>query len=209
MPSLTNDEEERETPQPHLPAKIDEIAKLIEKDGPLDKLHEKMATARGTLAQKYQHIEADLHGNRKAVKLVHTLLQGTTDAAYDFMRTFMRLAHRFDLVPEDDLVDMAEKVHERESSPPAKDEDPGVKVSDAAPKKPSATVHELPQRENAIDRASKAMKGGDRPPAPKGPEGSTDLGQAGEDVAKEIEEQRRRDAEAFEEHSAAEHQPAA
>jgi hypothetical protein len=44
------------------------------------------------------------------VKQVRKLLGMTTDAAYDFMRTFLRLAARFDLLPADDLVDLAEKV---------------------------------------------------------------------------------------------------
>lgn len=191
MGGLTNEEEEREQPQPHIAPKIDDIAKLVGRDGQLDKLEEKMATARGAIAQKYQHIENDLHGNRKAVKIVRNLLGMTTDAAYDFMRTFLRLAGRFDLLPSDDLVDLAEQVDK-----PKVEAEPGVSAADLAPK--SGEVHQFPSRENAIDRHTKALAGGDKPPAPKGPPGDTDLVEAGDAVAQEIEEQRRKDAEAFE-----------
>jgi hypothetical protein len=193
----TNEEEELETPQPHIAADIGKIAELIKKDGPMDKLLEKLATARGALAQKYQHIENDLHGNRKAVKLVITLLNGTTDAAYDFMRTFMRLAAVFDLLPADDLVDLAEKVDQAKP----KDEDSGVSTADMAPK--SAEVVDHPSRENAIDRHKKALAGGEKPPAPDGPEGDTDFIEAADAVAAEIEQQRSEDAQAFEQTSPA------
>jgi hypothetical protein len=190
---MTEEEEEREQPQPHIAPKIDKIADLVTKDGKIDKIEERLQKARSDLGNTYQHIENDLHGHRGAVKQVRKLLAGTTDAAYDFMRTFMRLARHFDLIPEDDLVDMMN------SEPPTrrKEGEPGVSTADAAPK--SAEVIDHPNRENAIDRAKKAMEGGSKPPAPDGPAGDTDLVEAGEAVAAEIEEQRRKDAEAFDE----------
>jgi hypothetical protein len=199
MPNKTDNEEERdnETPQPHIAANIEKIVPLVEKNGQIDKLEEKMAKARGDLGNVYQKIENDFHGNRKAVKLVRTLLGGTTDAAYDFMRTFMRLAHHFGLVPEDDLVDMAERIGQRG---PEDDED-GPKVDPAfasAPKveKPKNTA---PSRPNALDRHQEALRTGGKPPAPKGPDGDTDLVEAGNSVAEDIEAQRAEDAVLFDE----------
>lgn len=105
----TDAEEERIEPQPHVAANIDAIAGMVEKNSLIDKAEERAAKARGELGRHYQKIENDYHGNRKAVKLIRTLIGGTIDAAYDFMRTFMPLAERFDLIPSDDLADMMEK----------------------------------------------------------------------------------------------------
>lgn len=192
MAGLTNDEEERETPQPHIAADIDKIAPLVAQDGQIHKAEERAQKARSDLGNLYQKIENDFHGNRKAVKLVRGLLAGTTDAAYDFTRTFMRLAARFDLLPADDLVDLAEQV-----DLPRDDEEKGQSAADVAPK--SAKVVDHPARENAIDRAKKALEGGSGKPAPDGPPGDTDLVEAGEAVAADIEEQRRKDSQAFDE----------
>lgn len=105
----TDEEEERLEPQPHIKANIEGIVALVSKNGLIDKAEEKAAKARGELGRHYQKVENDYHGNRKAVKLIRTLEAGTIDAAYDFMRTFMPLAQHFGLIPEDDLVSMANK----------------------------------------------------------------------------------------------------
>lgn len=191
MPGLTDEEEERETPQPHVAPKIDKIAPLIAKDGKIDKEEEKLQKSRSALGNVYKQIEADFHGNRAAVKQVRKLLTGTTDAAYDFMRTFMRLADHFGLIPEDDLVDMMENRPKEEP-----DEDPGVRVSDQAPKKKNEPVQA--SDDNPIDRHKERLKNGGKPPAPTGPKDNADLADAGTAVAAEIEAQRSRDAAAFE-----------
>lgn len=191
MPGMTNEEEERETPQPFIRADMAAISKLIGKDGRIDKLKEKMDKARGELGTEYQKIENDFHGNRAAVKLVHKLTKGTINAAYDFMRTFLPLCAQFGLLPEDDLVDLA---HNQKSD---SEEEPGISAAETAPR--SADVHQFPAGENAIDRAKKAMAGGDKPPAPKGPEGDTDLVEAADATAEEIQRQREEDGRAFDE----------
>lgn len=194
MAGMTNDEEERETPQPHIAADIDKIAPLVAQDGQIHKAEERAQKARSDLGNLYQKIENDFHGNRKAVKLVRSLMAGTTDAAYDFVRTFLRLAARFDLLPADDLVDLAEQAEAGTIA--AGLDDSGISSADLAPK--SAKVLDHPARENAIDRAKKALEGGGKP-APDGPPGDTDLVEAGEEVAAEIEAQRRKDSAAFDE----------
>jgi hypothetical protein len=195
MPSRTEAEERRddEVSEPFIAANIDKIAPYLENQtGQIAKAEEKAQKARSELGNIYQKIETDFHGHRGAVKLIRTLVSGTTDAAHDFMRTFLPLARRFNLIPGEDLVDMMES-----GKPPEDDGERGVSSADMAPRR-NATVHPHPAAENAIDRAKRAMKGGNKPPAPAGPPGDTDLVQAGEDVAKEIEEQRRKDAEDFE-----------
>jgi hypothetical protein len=107
MADLTDEEEERIEPQPHVKANIDKIAELIGKNGKVARAEEKGQKARSDLGNIYQQIEKDFHGNIGAAKLVRRLESGTVDAAYDFMRTFIPLAERFGLIPEDDLVDQA------------------------------------------------------------------------------------------------------
>lgn len=194
MADLTDEEEERIEPTPHIAAKIDKIAPLVANDGAIAKSEEKAQKARSELGNLYQKIEKDFHGNPKAVKLVRTLLGGTTDAAYDFMRTFMRLADHFQLIPADDLVDLAEKASK--ASPPETG-DKGVSGADLAPVEDK--VVPIKTKDNAIDRHLKALEGGDKPPAPKGPPGDNDLADAGSDVADEIAAQRAKDAQAFDE----------
>lgn len=109
MADMTEEEEERIEPQPHVKANIDAIADLIGKNGKVARAEEKGQKARGELGNIYQKIEKDFHGNIGAAKLVRRLESGTVDAAYDFMRTFIPLAKRFGLIPEDDLVDQAHK----------------------------------------------------------------------------------------------------
>lgn len=197
MPGLTDEEEERIEPTPHVAANIDKLVPLVAKDGKIDKAEERMTKARNELGNIYQGIEKDLHGNRKAVKLVRTLLAGTTDAAYDFMRTFLPLAHRFKLVPEDDLVDLAAKVEASDGGDTDEAEGDGVSVADLAPKSHFKKAAE--PKDDAISRHVEALKTGGKPPAPKGPPGDLDLADAGSDVADEIAAQRAKDAESFDE----------
>jgi len=104
---MTDEEEERVTPIPHTQAKVAKIAELIDHDGLVHKAEEKSEKARSDLGNLYQKMEKDFHGNRKAIKAIRTLIKGSTDAAYDYMRTFLPLAHQFGLVPNDDLSDKA------------------------------------------------------------------------------------------------------
>lgn len=194
----TDAEEERDggVSEPFIAANIEKIAPLVDNDGKIARAEEKAQKARSDLGNIYQQIENDFHGNRAAVKLARALIAGTTDKAHDFMRTFLPLARRFNLIPGEDLVDMMSA-----GEPPAESDEPGVSSADMAPK--SATVHEFPARETAIDRAEAALKGGTGKPAPGGPPGDTDLVEAAEEVAAEIEEQRRKDAADFDEASGA------
>lgn len=200
MASLTDEEEERVEPTPHITPSIEKIAKLVGKDGSIDKAVEKMDKARGDLGNIYQAIEKDFHGNRKAVKLIHTLRRGTTDAAYDFMRTFMHLADHFGLIPSDDLVDLANKnlslAGSGGGSAQGGDDESGISSADVAPKSTGGNPV-LAVVESSIDRHLKALKTGTKPPAPKGPPGDNDLADAGSEVADEIAAQRAKDATAF------------
>lgn len=192
MVNKTDAEDERdEVSEPFVAASIDKIVPMVEQGGVLHRSEEKAQKARSELGNHYQKIEKDYHGHRGAVKLIRALVSGTTDAAHDFMRTFLPLARRFDLIPGEDLVDMMEQ-----HAPPAEGEDPGTRVSDTAVGEKSSVVPH-PERENAIDRAKRRMKDGDKPPAPAGEEGSGDLARAGEEVAEEIERQREEDARKF------------
>lgn len=195
MPSRTEAEAERDeqTPEPFIAANIEKIAPYLENQtGQIAKAEERAQKARSDLGNMYQKIETDFHGNRKAVKLIRTLISGTTDAAHDFMRTFLPLARRFMLIPGEDLIDMMEA-----GRPPVDDGERAVSTADLAPRA-SAEVVDHPEKENAIDRARKHLAGGTGKEAPKGPAGDTDLVQAGDDVAAEIEEQRQKDGAAFE-----------
>lgn len=149
MADLTDEEEERLEPQPHVKANIDAIANLIGKDGRVAKAEEKGQKARGELGNIYQKIANDYHGNIGAAKLVRRLESGTVDAAYDFMRTFIPLAQRFGLIPEDDLVDQA---HLKGGT--AGEEGSGVLHFPSRRKPPG---------ESALDNAREHLSGGTRP----------------------------------------------
>jgi hypothetical protein len=189
MADLTDEEEERLEPQPHIAANVEAIANMVDKNGLIAKAEEKAAKARGDLGRHYQKVENDYHGNRKAVKLIRTLVGGTIDAAYDFMRTFMPLAEHFELVPGDDLVS------------------PSMKKADAGSGEAEG-VFDLPSRRrsaSAIDRARDHLQGGTKPGedgeeaartqqarreergfaenAPAGPPGDEDLADPGAKVA--------------------------
>lgn len=195
------DERDNQVSEPFIAANIDKIAPLVDNDGKIARAEEKAQKARSDLGNIYQQIENDFHGNRAAVKLARALIAGTTDKAHDFMRTFLPLARRFNLIPGEDLVDMMDR-----GAPPAESSEAGVSAADMAPQ--SATVHEFPPRENAIDRAKAAMNGSSGPPAPSGP----DLDEVADATvaeiearsapkkatAEEIEEQRLKDAAEFE-----------
>lgn len=103
-PETTEAEDERMSPQPHVKPKIEAIANLIKRDGQIHRGEEKGQKANADLAKLYQKIEKDFHGHKGAVKAIRTLVKGTTDNAYDFMRTFVGLAEHFDLFPADDLA---------------------------------------------------------------------------------------------------------
>lgn len=198
MASMTDEEEERESPQPHVKANIEKIAGLVGPNGQIAKAEERAQKARGELGNIYQKVENDYHGNRKAVKLIRTLVAGTEEAAHDFMRTFMHLAHRFALFPHEDLVDIAS----REQPSEAEINNEGkTTAAEKGPKKASATVHELPVRESAIERAQKQIATGGKPPAPAGPPGDTDLVEAADAVVDEkqaeIDRQKAEDAAKF------------
>ncbi len=202
MAQQTDLEEQRDQPQPFLPPKIDKIAALVANNGSIHVAEEKAQKAASDLGNLYKKIETDFHGNRKAVKLIRTLVGGTLDQAHDFMRSFLHLAAHFNLMPPADLVDIAEKVKDRDP------EDPGVSAADMAPKgkaRPALTV----VGDNAIDRAKKALQNGGKPdiPAPKGPPGDFDLADAGSDVADDIARQREEDRVAFEASEAAKGKP--
>lgn len=198
MPAMTDDEEEREERQPHVKANIDKLAQMIGANGAVHKAEERAEKARSDLGNLYQKAENDYHGNRKAVKLVRQLVKGTDEAAHDFMRTFLHLAHRFGLFPSEDLVDIANREQPTEAEI---NKEGQVTAADAGPKTPATNVHELPKRESAIDRHKKRLETGDKPPAPKGPEGDTDFVEAAdavvEDKEAEIARQRAEDAAKF------------
>jgi hypothetical protein len=149
MADLTEEEEERLEPQPHVKANIDAIAELIGKNGKVARAEEKGQKARGELGNIYQKIEKDFHGNIGAAKLVRRLESGTVDAAYDFMRTFIPLAQRFGLIPEDDLVDQAHLQGGTEGQ-----EGSGVITFPSRRKPPG---------ESALDNARQHLSGGTRP----------------------------------------------
>lgn len=207
MADETEAEEKRDADtmkgQPFLTAKIDKIKPLIEDNGEVHKLEEKIQTAAGSLSKVYERIVKDYHGNAKAVKLCRSLAVMSTDKAYDFMRTFVPLAKSMGLYPEDDLVDMAGG----DDKPPAggkkKVLDDGVKpvsTADQAPK--SDRVIPITTGKTAIDRARENLAGGKKPDAPKGPPGDTDLALDGvegfdENVEARIAEQRAIDGADF------------
>lgn len=182
MADLTEEEEERVEPQPHVKANIEAIAALIAPNSRIAKAEERAQKARGELGNVYQKIQQDYHGNIQAAKLVRRLQAGTTDAAYDFMRTFMPLAGHFGLIPEEDLVDKAEKA---EAGTKARAGDnvvrgPGWKTNldNARSHLSGGTKPETPaekrQREYGFD-----------PNPPAGDPGDEDLVRAGEEAAKE------------------------
>lgn len=137
-------------PEPTVQPNIKAIADLIRQDGAVHKAEEKGQKARSDLGNIYQRVENDFHGNRKAVKLVRSLLTGTEDAASDFMRTFEPLAEHFNLFPEQrpDLVDAMEG-----------GDDDDADVEKTAP----------PQMAGALDAARAHLSGGTKPeePAPE------------------------------------------
>lgn len=166
MADLTEEEEERLEPQPHVKANIDAIAELIGKNGKVARAEEKGQKARGELGNIYQKIEKDFHGNIGAAKLVRRLESGTVDAAYDFMRTFIPLAKRFGLIPEDDLVDQAHKAG-------GTDGEEGSGVIDFG-----AMRERRSSGQSALDNAREHLSGGKKPePAepPAGEPGDEDL----------------------------------
>lgn len=182
----TDREEERDdkVSEPFLKAKVDKIAPLVEHDGQIHRLENKVQTAAGELSKVYEKIKKDFHGNPAAVKLVRRLASGPTDKAYDFMRTFLPLAKRFDLIPGEDLVDMMGGAGGDAPAAPEADEDPTVSAADVAP---VSGEKALPGEtgDDPISRAKAHLQNGTKPPAPKGPDGDTDLVEAGEAVAEE------------------------
>lgn len=149
MADMTDEEEERIEPQPHVKANIEKIAELIGKNGQVAQAEEKGQKARGALGNLYQKIEKDYHGNIGAAKLVRRLESGTVDAAYDFMRTFIPLAQRFGLIPEDDLVDQAHLKGGTDG------QDGSGVISFPSRRKPPG--------ESALDNARAHLAGGTRP----------------------------------------------
>jgi hypothetical protein len=206
MAEQTEDEEKRDkdSGQPFLTPKFDKITPLLEHNGKVHKLEEAIATKAGELSQVYETIKKDFHGNPGAVKLCRRLANMTTDKAFDFMRTFMPLAKSLGLVPSEDLVDLMAGVPEKDFSQ-GSSEDRGLSAADAAPKEEKTNVVPI-GKDNAIDRAREHLRTGGKPPAPKGPAGDGDLVAAGDEVAADIEAQRKIDEAAFEggEHGALE-----
>lgn len=152
---LTDEEEERQEPQPHVAANIQAIAALIDKNGQVAKAEEAGEKARSRLGNLYQKIEKDYHGNIQAVKKVRALERGTIDAAYDFMRTFLPLARHFGLIPEEDLVDAAER---------ASDQGEGEGVIDFGARRRRRGGG------SAMDAAREHLGTGEKPPAGETPE---------------------------------------
>lgn len=107
-PETTDAEEQRIEPQPTVETNFDAIIDLISDTGAIANLEEGMNTNKGELGAYYKKIQNDHHGNIGAVKKIKQLKNMKSEKRNDFMRTFLGLAERMGLMPETDMVDMAQ-----------------------------------------------------------------------------------------------------
>lgn len=84
------------------------MAKVMTKD--LKPLSEEGAKVRGDQSAAWKVIADDCHCNKRAAKALFKLLYESDETRDDYLRTFLPGLKALGLIPENDLVDIAEGV---------------------------------------------------------------------------------------------------